>query len=636
LSQLTAGIQALHAHERLHRDLKPSNVMVSYADERVVILDFGLVDYTDHSEATLSSEGPVGTPQYMAPEQTIASRGCTPATDWYAVGVMIFEAVTGKLPISGRTLFELVSRKQLNDPPRMSSLVRGVPPSLDDLVARLLSREPTERPNAAELRAWCSDQDNTATFDSETSPSTTVLLGRASAVAQICQAFNAVLSKQPRCLIAHGPSGTGKSALIRHVLRQLETTTPDILLLRGICYEHETVPYRAFDQVIEDLARYLASLPKQERSSLLPARMSHLLDLFPVLRHIPGVERRAQADEEPVAKNHQEQRRQAFYELKHLLFNVASVHNLVLFLDDLHASDNDSARLLSELLAPPYQPPMLLVGACRSQSPAEIPFLEDFFALVKTAELQNIEFIEIGPLPHAQAVRVAAQLLSDRGLYRPRYAELLASSCAGNSSLMDQIVSLIKIPSGPSNGQVELDEELFSLENIISRRLQGLHAEARRVLMALAVGGTPITAEVIAQVANTTANIHALLQQLLDQNFVYTHERDGTVLASCFNQSLRDAILAQVGEETRQELHFALATAFMEDLPASAKVCAHHLIASGNQEQAVEHLETAALAARGALAFEQAAELYRVALRCAPNNHGLELKLAQALELAGH
>ncbi len=641
LAQLADGIQALHAHERLHRDLKPSNVMVSLADERVVILDFGLVDYTDHMEGTLSQEGPVGTPQYMAPEQTIASRGCVPATDWYAVGVMIYEAVTGRLPIAGRTLFELISNKQLADPKRMSTVVRGVPAALDDLVARLLDRDPSKRPNAAELRAWCHREQDGDVFevDAKMAPAeTTVLLGRSSAVAKMCHAFNAVLAKQPRSLMVHGPSGTGKSALIRHVLRTFEVNQPDVLILRGICYEHETVPYRAFDQVIEELARYLASVPEPTRRVLFPARVSHVLDLFPVLQRVPGIERLAEDSEyDGPAKNQQEHRRRAFYELKHLLFNVASHRSLVVFLDDLHASDSDSAHLLSEILAPPYQPPMLLIGAYRSHASSDTPLLLDFFNLIKTSELQNIEFLELGPLSHTHAVRVAAQLLSDIGIYRPQYAEILAHSCAGNSALMEQVVGLIHRDHAGFSAEVErLGEAAFSLGYLVSRRLAGLSTDARWVLAVLAVGAAPVATSVIAQIVSPTENLHTLCSQLADNHLVYTHERDGVIFASCINQPVRDAILATRAPGDIQGIHLSLASAYMDDLPASAKACAHHLIASGNQEQAVEFLETAALAARGALAFEQAADLYRVALKCAPDSYGLELKLAEALELAGH
>src|SRR6185437_4321623 len=86
---------ALHEAGRLHRDVKPSNVLVSH-EGRVVLLDFGLTSGFDADSRI------AGTPAYMAPEQ-IACEPLTAAADWYAVGVMLFVALSGKLPFEGDT-----------------------------------------------------------------------------------------------------------------------------------------------------------------------------------------------------------------------------------------------------------------------------------------------------------------------------------------------------------------------------------------------------------------------------------------------------------------------------------------------------------------------------------------------------
>src|SRR6185503_9196753 len=95
LRQLVEGVSALHAAGIVHRDLKPSNVLVE-AEGRVVILDFGLAGSEEPADRELSIDL-AGTPAYMAPEQA-ASKTVTTAADWYAVGVMLYEALTGRLP----------------------------------------------------------------------------------------------------------------------------------------------------------------------------------------------------------------------------------------------------------------------------------------------------------------------------------------------------------------------------------------------------------------------------------------------------------------------------------------------------------------------------------------------------------
>jgi serine/threonine protein kinase len=104
---------------KIHRDLKPSNVLVT--DEgRVVILDFGLVNEIDHRTLFASSRGLIrGTPAYMAPEQA-AGQLATPASDWYAVGAILFEVLTGRFPFVGGAM-QIILDKQYEDPPLAST-----------------------------------------------------------------------------------------------------------------------------------------------------------------------------------------------------------------------------------------------------------------------------------------------------------------------------------------------------------------------------------------------------------------------------------------------------------------------------------------------------------------------------------
>jgi serine/threonine protein kinase len=126
LHQLAAGIAFLHAAGIMHRDLKPSNVLVDETG-RVVILDLGLV--YDLSDAQSTGEHIVGTVAYMSPEQAAAKR-LGPESDWYSVGVMLYEALTGRVPHAG-TAIEVLQRKQQLELPPPSAVARGVPEDLD-------------------------------------------------------------------------------------------------------------------------------------------------------------------------------------------------------------------------------------------------------------------------------------------------------------------------------------------------------------------------------------------------------------------------------------------------------------------------------------------------------------------------
>jgi serine/threonine protein kinase len=124
LPQLTAALSALHAHGLVHRDVKPHNVLVT-PEGRVVLLDFGLVAGVAHSESNV-----VGTPAYMAPEQGLL-RDVGPAVDWYAVGALLYEALTGALPFLGAPLQVMIAKQ--HELPRRPGELAGVPDDLDAL-----------------------------------------------------------------------------------------------------------------------------------------------------------------------------------------------------------------------------------------------------------------------------------------------------------------------------------------------------------------------------------------------------------------------------------------------------------------------------------------------------------------------
>jgi serine/threonine protein kinase len=139
LPQLASALAALHEAGCVHRDVKPSNVMVT-PEGRVVLLDFGLA-----SVAALESTLFVaGTPLYMAPEQA-ANSPATPAADWYSLGVLLFELLTGTLPFRGH-MYEVLTAKQAGPAPKVSTQLADLPEDLSALCDALLSQAPPQRP----------------------------------------------------------------------------------------------------------------------------------------------------------------------------------------------------------------------------------------------------------------------------------------------------------------------------------------------------------------------------------------------------------------------------------------------------------------------------------------------------------
>ncbi len=141
----------------VHRDLKPDNIMLQVnaaGEESLKIVDFGIAKLVEDGGPQLTAAGLVfGTPSYLSPEQA-QGQPVTFAADLYAMGVILFQMLTGRLPFKAASTMELLAMHIQDPPPRVRDLVPGVPEALDELVLRALGKRPGDRPQgAAEMSA---------------------------------------------------------------------------------------------------------------------------------------------------------------------------------------------------------------------------------------------------------------------------------------------------------------------------------------------------------------------------------------------------------------------------------------------------------------------------------------------------
>jgi serine/threonine-protein kinase len=142
--QLCEALQYAHDHGVVHRNLKPSNLMITDRG-RVKLIDFGIAK--DLDEPTLTATGRTyGTAAYMAPEQIRGTPAVSHKTDLYALGVLVYQLLTGQLPFEGSSPVVMMYN-HLNTPvPRPSVRLAKIPRALDDLVVQLMAKDPDNRP----------------------------------------------------------------------------------------------------------------------------------------------------------------------------------------------------------------------------------------------------------------------------------------------------------------------------------------------------------------------------------------------------------------------------------------------------------------------------------------------------------
>ncbi|MGE7387655.1 protein kinase domain-containing protein [Streptomyces sp. NPDC004126] len=149
VAQLCAVLSAVHAVPIVHRDLKPRNVMIR-PDGTVLVLDLGVASVMDTDTTRLTSTGsPIGSPAYMAPEQAMGG-AVGPYTDLYALGVLLYELLSGGVPFAGTTALGVLHRHLYEPPAPVRPLRPEIPPELEAVLLRLLAKDPQDRPGSAQ------------------------------------------------------------------------------------------------------------------------------------------------------------------------------------------------------------------------------------------------------------------------------------------------------------------------------------------------------------------------------------------------------------------------------------------------------------------------------------------------------
>jgi hypothetical protein len=626
LKQLVEGVSALHAAGKLHRDIKPSNVLVEEHTGRVVLVDFGITtELHDHAAQNSEQNAIAGTPEYMAPEQGTGDT-LSAAADWYAVGVLLFEALTGRLPYVGSPL-QILLDKQRYEAPRPSEIAKGLPQDLAALAVDLLRIRPEMRPNGPEiLRRLGGSTQPTASVSGvrHNAPNTradrALILGRDEQLAALHDAYEATRGGQPATVLIAGRSGIGKTALVRHFLDSIE---PESIVLSGRCYEQESVPYKALDAVIDELSRALLRLPPAEAAAVVPRDAAALVRLFPVLQRVGVIAeapRRAIGTADP-----QQLRLRGFGALRELLARVADRRPLVVFIDDVQWGDADSAALLAELAAPPDPPSFLLIVSYRSEDVERSALLR---ALLERAA--DARRIELTPLSREDVRSLASTLL---GTGAPQHlVESIVDESRGLPLLVREVVDSVQAESGAFSST-------FRLEDMLRSRLLVLPQPARSLIEVLAVAGSPLRLDRAFQASGLVGDERReALDYLRVARLARSHGTRGSDTAEPWHDRVREAVLGQLDGATLRQTHGAIARALREAGDADPEALFTHFASSGGDALAAEYAEEAAAKAARALAFDRAAEFYRHALeRSEDDARSLQLReaLGDALAHAG-
>jgi predicted ATPase/serine/threonine protein kinase len=542
LVELLRGLAALHDAGLWHGDVKPQNVLVR-EDGHVVVVDFGLAQRIGDARVSQTTGG---TPVFMSPEQH-AGVGVGPASDCYAVGVLLYQVLTGRVPFDSESLLELYFLKTQHAPPAPRELVPEIPADLSDIAMALLQPAPERRPTASDLlRVLAGDDEARQSVHGRIARSTFV--GRRAELRRLGQAYGIARGGELIVVHAHGPSGIGKSALVRSFCRGV-ADVDRALWLRGRCYERESVPYKAFDGVIDELAEHLATLSESVIETIVPEWIAELAHVFPALLTVPRI---AQLDSVDKAIHAIEMRRRAFAALRQLLRALAARNSLIITLDDLQWADADSVRLLSALVDDLPDARVLVIASYRRVEADANPSLREYFAASRdTRVLHRTIDLAIPSLAAADAEELARAILGERAATTSdTKLRRLTEEASGIPFFIEELARFVSA-GGAEEGSISLEEAILA-------RVRALPREQRAVLELVAVASTPVPQSVVFAATGIGAGALPVLLGLRAASLVDWQGVGVDDPVATYHDRIRDVVVGSLDERGRATRSLAL------------------------------------------------------------------------------
>ena len=619
LVQLTDALDYLHGRGKLHCDIKPSNVLVTQ-DGRVVVLDFGLArNLRVDPMAGPQRTGVFGTIPYMAPEQAISSNLGPPA-DWYAVGCLIYQALTGKWPFTGDAI-EILATKQSNWPEPVESIRPQTPQRLQTLCHGLLHPKARLRFGAADIRRLLGVTPASASSRSDSAE--IPLFGRDTELDRLWKCTDSESRDRPPIALLRGASGIGKSRLLAAFTSEW-LGQPNGLVLAGRCYERETLPYKAFDAWVDGLAHHLGQsgiqleLDSEERAALT--------QLFPAMRSaLPDSEGDPPLD--PF-----EARAVAIRGLRRVLHAVAREGRVLCAIDDIQWADRDSARLFAELVVGEPSPACAWVLSSRSPDDEGTPIYErlsDPDDPIRTAG--DVAFIDVPPLDATAAAQLARHLGSagDTDVIKA-----VVSSAQGNAFLLTELARL------SVHAEHRTDDDVAgAIDDLLAARLEALSEDSREMLSVICLANGPVREQHVLAALDAHENGRERLSRLASESLIRVRASRAADRFEPAHDRIREFVSRAVEPEAQIRVHSSMREVLRQSDDINA--LAYHSARSDDPASAIPLLDELARRSERAFAYDQAADAYRDLLEISErtsasiNEADVTERLGSALHLAG-
>ena len=582
MQQIVEGLAYIHAQGAVHRDLKPSNIMVLETKEGIetTILDLGLAKFRHLHSASITQTGAtIGTAEYMSPEQ---GKGLwvDHRSDLYSLGVILYEMLLGTPPFSGQNPVSVIMKHIRESPPPMVEAQVEVPEQTQEIVLKLLAKEPVDRYQSAEELVQALNGVASSGFvlpdDEQRDMHRKVMrpqfVGRESEMKMLRAMLRDVQAGEQRVVLISGEAGVGKSRLAEELLG--DALIHDFLCLKGAGREEGGQIYGA------------------------------LIDAFQRVKTTNLVER--------VPDSLESDKFSVMERWLQLLKTLRQKQPIVLCLEDIQWLDELTLEFLQYVLRDPEPCPLLLCLTCQGSNRESIPKeIENF---IHGNEFSEAIRIQLKNLPREEVGYLAASMLGERSIPPDALQPLFRETGGQPLFVVEAVRTLVNADVVRQNMYGdwewgEFPETLLSddISEVLYRRITALPAVQRQVLEYACVFLNDFSFELLAAIwLGDELELLEILDSLIEEGLLITY---GDEERYRFSQGLyRRAIYDRMQDVRRRLLHREIGNVLekMDDAEELTEELADHFAAAGEQNKAVKYMRLSGKKALKKHAYRQA------------------------------
>jgi tetratricopeptide (TPR) repeat protein len=610
--QICTALDHAHASGVVHRDLKPENVLIT-PDGAVKLTDFGLARSV---ASRLTTEGTIsGTVFYIAPEVALG-QPIDGRADLYALGVILYELTTDCLPFGGDDPLAVISQHLYAPVVPPHAHRPDIPPALDALIVRLLSKQPRDRPASAIEVAQ-------ALMDLEAAPVPAErldlldrivrgrLVGRERELAEVIALWRRVASGSTEggLLLVSGEPGIGKTRLVRELVAHVAVSRGQVLM--GECYAEGSMPFAPFAQMIQEAFADASAVDLDLPTFVL----EDLITIAPALRTVyPDLPLNPLLDP-------QAERQRAFESVVTWCTALAARAPLLLFVDDAHWAGSDTLYLLRHLARRTRNLRLLIVMTYRE---IELQDASPLQALLLDLNRERLlARVKLTRLDREQTREMLVAILAPRGEVAQSLADAVYRETEGNPFFIEEVCKALveeeklRYQDGhwvaPDLGAMEIPQ---SVRVTVQSRLARLPAQTQDVLRIAAILGREFDFDTLQQASELDEDTLIDALEGAERAQVIEVRRSGALTpAFAFAHSIFPATLREgISVLRRQRLHRRAAAAIEAAHPDDFEALAYHYEHGGDVECARIYYTRAADRALAVYANQEAERYYRAAL----------------------